>query len=227
MKKKLGATVAFACLALLSAVANAATVSYGPISVGPSPTGSSGLFGLPQFDPSFGTLTQVDLSVSGSSNGGSNGLQNLSAFDGNASVTIGSDITVSGPSALTVLTFPNNSNSGPVAPFGGVVDFTFSGPDSVLVNGIPSFDADNSSIFVGLAPYIGVGAVLFNYSSAANTSNSSDVSPTFSATTAPNFGFEASVTYHYTPVPEPTTLALAGLGALGLVVAIRRKRIAA
>jgi hypothetical protein len=71
-----------------------------------------------------------------------------------------------------------------------------------------------------------VGSVTFNFSSTANTSNSADVSPTFSSTTAPTFGFEATVTYHYNPVPEPTTLALAGLGALGLVFAARRKRVA-
>ncbi|HEY2841843.1 MAG TPA: choice-of-anchor E domain-containing protein [Pirellulales bacterium] len=208
----------------MSAAASAATVSYGPVSVGPSPTGSGGSFGVTQFDPSLGTLTQVDLDVTGNSDGGSNGLQNLSGFPGNASVTIGSNITVSGPATLTVLTFPNNSNSGPVAPFTGAIDFTFSGPDSVLVNGVPSSDSNSSSITSGMAPYIGLSTVNFNYSSAANTSNAADVSPTFSSTTAPNFGFSATVTYHYTPVPEPTTLALAGLGALGLAFAARRKR---
>jgi len=199
----------------------AATVTYGPTAFGTFSAGAGGSFNMPQFDPSLGTLTQVDLIVTGNSDGGSNGLQNLSGFEGNGSVSIGTNITVSGPAALTVLALPASTNSGPLAPFGGSIDFSFSGPDSILVNGSPSTDTQNDSIFAGLAPYIGLGNVGFNYASTANTSSSADVSPTFSSTTPPTFDFLATVVYHYQPVPEPSTFALLGAGLVGLVACRR------
>lgn len=232
MKTTLRAAATLACIMLISAAAvseakaHGSHITYGPTAFGSFAAGTAGSFNIPQFDPSLGTLTEVDLLVTGHSDGGSNGLQNLSAFPGNASVTIGTNITVSGPAALTVLTLPNTTNSGPVAPFGGSVDFTFSGPDSILVLGAPSSDSQSDSIFAGFAPYLGLGLVTFNYSSGANTSSSADVAPTFSSTTPPTFDFDATVVYHYEAVPEPTTLVLAGLGALGLVFAARRKRVA-
>jgi len=211
----------------MSAGASAATVTYGPTAFGSFLAGAGGGFTMPSFDTTLGTLTQVDLSVTGSTDGGSNSLQNLSANPGDAKVTIGTDISVTGPSLLQVLTFPQSSNAGPVTAFvGPVLDFT--GTDAIQVFGSPAVDNDSSSIFAGFAPYqsVGPGVVNFNYTSSANTSASASVAPTVSQTTAPTFGFDATITYHYTPVPEPTTLALAGLGALGLVVAARRKRIA-
>ena len=201
----------------LGSVASADTITYGPTSFGSFAAGSSGGFSVPQFNPSLGTLTQVDLFVTGDSDGGSNGLQNLSGFPGEASVSIGTNITVSGPASLTVLTFPASTNSGPVAPFGGAVDFTFSGPDSILVNGTPSSDSNSDSITSGMSPYIGLSTVGFSYGSTVNTSSSASVSPTFSSTTPPTFDFNATVIYHYNAVPEPGTYALLGIGCLALL----------
>jgi hypothetical protein len=228
MTRTFRVAVACACVALMSVAANAATVTYGPSSFGLFSAGASGGFTMPSFDTTLGTLFQVDLDVTGSTEGGSNSLQNLSNNPGTATVTIGTNVTVTGPSLLQVLTFPQSSNTGPVTAFVGPI-LDFSGTDSIQVFGTPAFDTDSSSIFAGFAPFqsVGPGLVNFNYGSAANTASNADVAPTVSGTTAPFFGFDATITYHYNPVPEPTTLALAGLGAIGLVVvAARRKRIA-
>lgn len=220
-------TSLFALIAMLALapVASAASITYGPTAFGTFAAGSGGVFNMPSFDTNIGTLTKVELTVTGNSDGGSNSIQNLSTNAGDASVTIGTDITVSGPSSLTVLTLPQTSNSGPVTPFVGPV-LDFSGTDSVQVFGVPASDTDSDTILVGLGAYetVGPGVVGFSYASAANTSNSATVAPTVSATTAPVFDFEATITYYYTAIPEPGSFALAALGALGLALVARRRR---
>lgn len=217
--------LAIAAMLALAPLASAASITYGPNAFGTFAAGSGGVFNMPSFDTNLGTLTKVELTVTGNSDGGSNSIQNLSDNAGEASVTIGTDITVTGPSALTVLTLPQTSNSSPVTPFVGPI-LDFSGTDSVQVFGAPASDTDSDTILVGLAAYetVGPGVVGFTYGSTANTSNSATVAPTVSATTAPTFDFEATVTYYYNAVPEPGSLVLAAMGALGLALVARRRR---
>lgn len=217
--------LAIAAMLSLAPVASAASISYGPTAFGSFAAGTGGGFNMPSFDTNIGTLTKVELTVTGNSDGGSNSLQNLSMGDGDATVTIGTNITVSGPSALTVLTLPQTSNSGPLAPFIGPI-LDFSNADSIQVFGAPASDTDSDTILVGLAAYqtVGPGFVGFTYGSSANTSSSASVAPTISQTTAPLFDFEATVTYYYNAVPEPGSLVLAAMGALGLALVARRRR---
>lgn len=217
--------LAITAMLALAPLASAASVSYGPSAFGSYGAGAAGSFNMPSFDTNLGTLTKVELTVTGNSDGGSNSIQNLSDNAGEASVTIGTDITVSGPAALAVLTLPQTSNSGPVTPFVGPV-LDFSGTDSVQVFGAPATDTESDTILVGLGAYetIGPGLIGFNYSSTANTSNSASVAPTVSQTSAPFFDFEATVTYYYDAVPEPGSLVLAAMGALGLALIARRRR---
>ncbi len=205
----------------------AATITYGPTSFGAFIAGTAGSFNVPQFDPSLGTLTQIDLLVSGMSTGGTNSIENLGVTAGSADLSIGTNITVSGPSSFVVLTTPATSVTGiPLAAFDGVLDFA--GASGFTLAGGSSSDSDSNSLFSGFAPYLGLGNVGFNFSSAGNTANNlTNVSPSSSTSTPATFGFDATVTYTYTPVPEPSTMALAGIGLSGvLVTAYRRRRTA-
>ncbi|MGF1632779.1 MAG: choice-of-anchor E domain-containing protein [Phycisphaerae bacterium] len=216
------ALCAAATLSVLATAAQAATVTFGPILFDNGgldyTAGSNGSFSMPQFDPGLGTLLSVTVEVTGNSFGGSNALDNQSAQAGEASVTIGSNIFVTGPSSLLILTQPSETNSGPVAADdGGPIDFI--GPDAISVVGTSSTDTDSDLLTTSLSPYIGLGSVIFNFSSFVNTANSATVSPTFSTTSPPSFNFTATVTYEY--IPEPTGLSLLALGALPMV---RRRR---
>lgn len=220
--------IAFSCAVLAlasSSVVQASTLTYGPTSFGTYNAGDSGGFTMPSFDTNLGTLLQVELIVVGSSDGGSNELQNLSANQGSASVKIGTDITVSGPSTLQVLTLPASSKAGPVEPYTGT-PLVFTGPDAIQVFGSPSTDTDSDSIFSDFGPYetVGPGTVPFTYGSSANTTTTASVSPTVAQSSPPTFDFEVTVIYHYTPIPEPSTFALLGMGIVCLTAGRRYLR---
>lgn len=207
-------------LAISAVTANAATVVYGPTSFGTYPTGSSGTFPVPQFDPSLGTLLSVELNVLGSADGGSNGIENLSTVNaGSGTAAIGTNITVSGPSALTVLTTPATTGGSVLGIFDGTMDF--GGTSGFTITGAPATDSDTTTLLSGFAPYIGLGNVTFNYTSANNTFTITDVSPAVTSSTPGVFGFTPTVTYTYDPIPESSSAVLGGLGLLAL---LRRRR---
>ncbi len=208
---------AFSLLILVGST-HAATITYGPTSFGAFAAGASGGFNVPQFDPSFGTLVQVDLYVAGHSDGGSNSVENLTANLGTGTASIGTDISVSGPAALVVLTTPATTGSGPMGPYDGTA--LEGGTDTFTVNGAPSSDSDSASLTSSLSPYIGLGNVTFSYSSVVNTANSANVSPTVSYTTPPTFDFDATVVYTYV-VPEPASI---GIFSTAIVAGLSRRR---
>jgi len=188
-------------------LAQAATITYGPT-----------LFN------NGGTLTSVELSVTGNSAGGTNGLHNLSNSAGSASVSIGSLINVSGPSSLVVLTDPIQTVSGPVIAYTSNNPIDFSGPDAVFVSGTSSTDTQSATLSSGFAPYVGLGNVTFNFTSSVDSTTSASVAPAVTSSTPPTFNFTPTVTYTYDAIPEPSTLGLLGVGVIGLAGA-RRKRV--
>lgn len=222
--------LAIAGLLMTAAEVKAAFVTYGPTLFDNGgalySSGASGSFYFPQFDSSLGTLTSVDLTVTGNSFGGTNGLHNYSGFSGTASVSIGSNITVTGPSSLVVLTAPSQNTSGSVTALTNPGPFDFTGPDSIYIAGTSSTDTKSATLYGSFTPYEGLGNVTFNFASAVNSTSSASVSPALTESTPTQFEFEPTVTYNYiTAIPEPASLgSLACLVGSGMFLRVRRRK---
>lgn len=228
-------------LAFFTASAFGATISYtvianngglnylagGGIGVG------RGTFTLSQFDSALGNLTGVSLTVTGISIGGTNRIDNTSeTATGNITLAMGSGITVSNTvDASLVIVNPAQTISGFVDVDHGNNDFT--GPDALGLIGTSSTNTQGH-IATDVTPYIGLGTILYSFSSSANKSinvTSGDVGFGDLAYDSrnPRFNFTAIVTYTYDAsppqVPEPGTLGMAAvLGSLALARLRRNRR---
>jgi hypothetical protein len=127
-----------------------------------------------------------------------------------------------GPSLLTVVQTDTDLVTGlPGPPFGGSVDHTFSLPAASAGPITLTSPAD-------LGFFTQAGAVnLFTGGSFQARGLSPDVGPV--GTPRPGTAdVTVRVDYTFTPIPEPTTLALLGIGAACLVgCGLRRRRLAA
>lgn len=214
------ALVAAAVAALASAPAFANPITF--TSVGPSLTAPrGGVFTLPQFDPAFGTLKQVDLtwttyaSVNAQITHTGDGFANL--FDA------GLQFTFNAPSvAITSLNEPT---------------FLFAWPDGTPN---PYIVAPSSSAAVGSgqqvnsanwAPYTGLGTFnvgweIDEFSRGPGMVWVGGGGFQSGLVDARLGGYDFSVTYNYDPVPEPGSMLLLGTGLVGLGRAWRKRRAA-
>jgi hypothetical protein len=207
--------------AALTSSATAATVTYGPASFGPATTNWSSNLSLPKWDPALfpgQVLTGVSFTLNGNVTGNAS-FESLDGAPATINLNLQSTITLTDPNSNVLVTvIPVANISAGASAFDGVIDFGGTSGNSYI--GL-SGSASNSGSSGNLALFTGSGNILLPVS-AAGTSSASGAGNLITqfSTTA---GADASVTYTYTAVPEPSTIALAGLGLIALVGLARRR----
>ncbi len=140
-----------------------------------------------------------------------------------ATLGIGAEVTAVGLAGITAIAIPLQTNSvvNLAADNDGAADFI--GTDAFGVTGGSGFDSDFDILVAGLAPYIGLGSFNVNVSAVVTTSLSTTggfgpIDP------APGNTFgNVTVTYEYTPIPEPSTAMLVGFSLVGALAVARRR----
>ena len=200
--------------------AHAATISFnalfGPTAVA-NPTTTIPLL---KFDPGLGTLTLVTLSLDANASAGTIAWDNEAGIPTDITLGIGAEVTVTGPSALAVVAVPLQTGSASVsADNDGVADFI--GTDAFAVTGGTGNDtaSNSSSGAATLAAYTATfTGETFNTSIDSLLSTFLSTEGGFGPimTTPGVFDGTVEVIYTFTPIPEPSSAALAALGLLGL-----------
>jgi len=218
MASRLALALLLAPLALASA-AHGATIQFSdtfgpaalPVSVTPLAT-----VPLSLFDPALGTLTKVTLTLDANTSGGTIAWDNEAPISTDITLGIGGEVTAVGLAGVTAIAVPlqTDSATGIDADNDGAADFI--GTDAFSVVGGSGSDSDSGVLTSGLAPYIGLGTFDVTVSGVydiylSTTGGFGPVDPVAGITDG-----TVTVTYEYTPVPEPSTALLVAGGLLGL-----------
>lgn len=202
-----------ALLAISLVPSSAATLSFSD-TVNTTFTPNTLSFTLSQFDGTLGTLTGILIEFTAELNGDFTAV-NQSNSNGTLTGTMSGTFALDGPAplAMPLLTLNAIENLGPRPILAGeTVVF------SVL--GVSASDSYATAVPAELAPFIGLGNVLFDGTAAALASPIANFTPLLFAANLSGVA-TTKVTYEYTPigvpdVPEPMTFYLMGGGLLGL-----------
>ncbi len=213
MNKTLLASLAIVGIA---AASQAATVSYSATVPQQTTDFTNIPLSLSQFNPSLGTLTSVTLTLAGTATG-SIRFESLDAQAAAILANLTASISASGPAALAITTVPLSSTTTNVTAYDGTIDF--GGTSGRTLDPLSATDTQSSSLSSGFGSYVGTNNVTINLSANGNSTVSG--SGNIVTNLSQKAGGIATLTYTYTPVPEPATMAVLSIGALGL---LRRRR---
>lgn len=175
----------------------------------------NGNFTLPQFDSSLGTLTEVDFSMSGGVQGNAT-VTNTDVAPEDITTNIAANLYLKNPGGATtiVLSSPDWTTTDYSVPVGGNVTHTNESSIDPETNSYDPSDGSKFTQFIGSGNII-LPVVALN---ATGASAGGDVDADLSSQSSA----DVSVTYDYTPIPEPATLGLAIVG--GSLAMLRRRR---
>ncbi len=189
-----------------------------------------------EFDSILGTLTSIEIIFDLSIDNGWLIVDNDDSVQADVTIVLGAVAAISSTdvrltnaswqpvvdilvaSTTAVVTLAAEIGDGP-----GIVDAN--GPDGTTLNGEPDSDLDNGLIRGAyFVDYIGTGTfeIDVDVTDIAEWGSPPNVEDLSSAVDILSAGSSVTVNYTYTPIPEPATMALLGLGSIAL---IRKRRL--
>lgn len=185
--------------------------------------GDNGFLLLPQFDPTYGTLQSVLVTITANTLGGYYRIDNEGAGNGVATISYGASLTVVGPDDIMLFALPSVSSNKFVFPDNdGAPDYV--GTDAFSLTAPTATDTQTANPPGTFTPYLGTGNVSFSFYSSVYqgilTGGSLNQGTLSIDSIPPSFNFLGKVSYTYEPAPTPPGGNVPEPGTFGMALTL-------